>query len=66
MTSDRPYRKGLPAVAAFVEIEKMAGTQFDPAFAAGFLEIKESILEEMQNQSQLQSTNRKTRPVSVG
>ena len=65
MTSDRPYRKGLPALAAFAEIEKMAGTQFDPAFAAGFLEIKGSILEEMQTQSQTQNTTRKTRAMPV-
>ena len=56
MTSDRPYRKGMPALQAFAEIEKMSGTQFDPAFAAGFLEIKEAILQEMQKQSQLQSS----------
>ena len=66
MTSDRPYRKGMPAAMAFAEIEKMAGIQFDPAFAAGFLEIKETILEEMQKQSQLQSTTRKTLVFSAG
>jgi len=60
MTSDRPYRKGMPAAAAFAEIEKTAGTQFDPAFAVGFLEIKDAILEEMQSQSQPQNTTRKT------
>ena len=37
MTSDRPYRKGMPASVAFAEIEKMAGKQFDPIFAAAFL-----------------------------
>ena len=66
MTSDRPYRKGMPVAAAFAEIERMAGIQFDPAFAVGFLEIKESILEEMQKQSQLQSTTRKTLVFSAG
>ena len=66
MTSDRPYRKGMPAAAAFAEIEKTAGTQFDPAFAAGFLEIKESLLEEMQKQSHTQSTTRKTLVFSAG
>src|SRR5439155_1069290 len=29
MTSDRPYRKGMPAEVAFAEIEKMKGKQFD-------------------------------------
>jgi len=65
MTSDRPYRKGLPPAAAFAEIEKMAGKQFDPQFAAGFLQIKDSILEEMQTQTQLQSATRKTRTVGA-
>src|SRR5262249_54538767 len=39
MTSDRPYRQGLPADAAFAEVEKMRGTQFDPAIADAFLKI---------------------------
>ena len=30
MTSDRPYRKGLPTEVAMAEIQMMAGTQFDP------------------------------------
>ena len=66
MTSDRPYRKGMPAAAAFAEIERTAGTQFDPAFAAGFLEIKDAILEEMQSQSQPHNTTRKTVVLTSG
>ncbi len=61
MTSDRPYRKGMPAAAAFAEIEKQMGKQFDPALAQGFLAIRDSILEEMQNQNQIQGTSKKTR-----
>jgi HD-GYP domain-containing protein (c-di-GMP phosphodiesterase class II) len=30
MTSDRPYRKGLPHEVAIEEINKCQGTQFDP------------------------------------
>ena len=30
MTSDRPYRKALPAERAMAELKKCAGTQFDP------------------------------------
>jgi len=30
MTSDRPYRKGLPAEVAKIELRKNSGTQFDP------------------------------------
>lgn len=36
MTSDRPYRKGLPAEVALAEITKGAGTQFDPEMAYAF------------------------------
>jgi len=36
MTSDRPYRKGMPLADAFVEIKKMSGSQFDPAIATLF------------------------------
>lgn len=31
MTSNRPYRKGMPAEVAIAELEKGKGTQFDPA-----------------------------------
>jgi HD-GYP domain-containing protein (c-di-GMP phosphodiesterase class II) len=34
MTSNRPYRKGLDPAYAVGEIEKMAGTQFDPVIVA--------------------------------
>ncbi|HEY7061589.1 MAG TPA: HD-GYP domain-containing protein [Chloroflexota bacterium] len=37
MTTDRPYRKGLPGSAALAEIERCAGTQFDPEVVAAFL-----------------------------
>ena len=37
MTSNRPYRNGLPLEAAVAEIERCAGTQFDPQVAAAFL-----------------------------
>jgi putative nucleotidyltransferase with HDIG domain len=48
MTSDRPYRKGMGADVAFEEVRKGAGTQFDPVFAKGFLEIGEEIVRHMQ------------------
>ena len=38
MTSDRPYRKGLPTEVAFDEIKRCSGTQFDPEVAQVFLE----------------------------
>src|SRR5947209_9323696 len=34
MTSDRPYRKGMPADAGFAEVQKQSGKQFDPECAA--------------------------------
>ncbi|MCW5937703.1 MAG: diguanylate cyclase [Fimbriimonadaceae bacterium] len=37
MTSDRPYRKGLQWDVARAEIEKGAGTQFDPTLVEPFL-----------------------------
>ncbi len=37
MTSDRPYRKGLEPDIALIEIEKCAGSQFDPALANEFV-----------------------------
>jgi HD-GYP domain-containing protein (c-di-GMP phosphodiesterase class II) len=47
MTSDRPYRKGLPAEVAFAEIEKQSGLQFDPECARAFLSLREEVLQEM-------------------
>lgn len=43
MTSDRPYRAALPISAARDEILRFSGTQFDPAVAAAFLAIDESV-----------------------
>jgi putative nucleotidyltransferase with HDIG domain len=51
MTSDRPYRKGLPVQVAFAEVEKQSGRQFDPQCAGAFLAVRERILQEMRNGS---------------
>lgn len=37
MTNDRPYHKGISAEEALAEIEKCAGTQFDPVLARIFV-----------------------------
>jgi len=37
MTTDRPYRKGMDAATATLEISKGAGTQFDPDIVDAFL-----------------------------
>jgi HD-GYP domain-containing protein (c-di-GMP phosphodiesterase class II) len=39
MTSDRPYRKGLPYERARDELLRYAGKQFDPRIVQAFLEI---------------------------
>jgi HD-GYP domain-containing protein (c-di-GMP phosphodiesterase class II) len=48
MTSDRPYRKGMPADVAFAEVRKQAGLQFDPAYAEAFLNIRSQLVQELQ------------------
>ena len=48
MTSDRPYRKGMPADAAFEEVSKQKGKQFDPQAAEAFLSIRGKIVQQMQ------------------
>jgi putative nucleotidyltransferase with HDIG domain len=37
MVSDRPYRKGIPLEEALGELERNAGTQFDPEVVTAFL-----------------------------
>ncbi len=39
MTSDRPYRRALTHEEALAEVERCAGTQFDPQIASIFLEL---------------------------
>ena len=39
MTSDRPYRRALTRGEALAEVERCAGTQFDPKIANVFLEV---------------------------
>jgi putative nucleotidyltransferase with HDIG domain len=39
MTSDRPYRRALSADEALAEVERCAGTQFDPDLAEIFVEL---------------------------
>jgi HD-GYP domain-containing protein (c-di-GMP phosphodiesterase class II) len=42
MTSDRPYRPALAAEEAVDELERCAGTQFDPAVVRAFVEAWEA------------------------
>jgi HD-GYP domain-containing protein (c-di-GMP phosphodiesterase class II) len=45
MTSDRPYRKGMPVQYAYAEIEGRAGTQFDPQAANAFIQLRPRVEE---------------------
>lgn len=51
MTSDRPYRKALPAEAAFEEIRKEAGHQFDPEVVRVFLSLPQDTWEEIRDKA---------------
>ena len=42
MTSDRPYRSGLPLETALEELRSNAGRQFDPRIVEAFLEVAPS------------------------
>lgn len=43
MTSDRPYRDGLPAAGAVSEIRRCISSQFDPDIVEAFLKIREAV-----------------------
>jgi len=43
MTTDRPYRAALTVEVALAEIERMAGTQFDPDICAVFLSLADQL-----------------------
>jgi response regulator RpfG family c-di-GMP phosphodiesterase len=45
MTSNRPYRRALPAEAARAEIARCSGTQFDPRCAEAFLSMRQEELD---------------------
>ena len=49
MTSDRPYRKGMPVAEAFREVAAGSGSQFWPDAAAAFLSLTMDDLEAIRN-----------------
>jgi response regulator RpfG family c-di-GMP phosphodiesterase len=51
MTFDRPYSKAISFEAAKAEIKRCAGTHFDPAVVGSFLQVPESLLEEIRRSS---------------
>lgn len=50
MTSDRAYRRAVPHEVTVNEIERFAGTQFDPDLAGTFVETIDSIRDELRDQ----------------
>jgi HD-GYP domain-containing protein (c-di-GMP phosphodiesterase class II) len=56
MTSDRPYRKGMPLEAAFDEVEKQSGRQFDPVCARAFLALQPTIVQQVRDRTSSPST----------
>jgi HD-GYP domain-containing protein (c-di-GMP phosphodiesterase class II) len=45
MTSDRPYRPGMPVARAFAELQAGSGTHFDPDCVAAFVRVRPRIEE---------------------
>jgi HD-GYP domain-containing protein (c-di-GMP phosphodiesterase class II) len=43
MTSDRPYRTGMPVARAFAELQSGAGTHFDPECVAAFFRARPKV-----------------------
>jgi len=52
MTSDRAYRRALPHDVAIGEIERCAGTQFDPELSAAFVKLIDRWRAEMRKRGQ--------------
>ena len=52
MTSDRAYRRALPHDVAIGEIERCAGTQFDPELTAAFVQLVDVYRTQMRNRGE--------------
>ncbi len=65
MTSDRPYRRGMPADAAFAEIRAGAGRQFYPDCAAAFVRIRGKIEAMLRDEELSRDREGATNTVSV-
>ena len=66
MTSDRPYRKGLPAEAAFDEMQKQSGRQFDPDLVEKFVATSEGGYRRAIHESDKDGENNRCRRLRVG
>jgi putative nucleotidyltransferase with HDIG domain len=63
MTSDRPYRAGMPPARAFAELSAGSGTHFDPECVEAFLRIRpklEALLEQEAAERRQTSTGSNT------
>jgi response regulator RpfG family c-di-GMP phosphodiesterase len=47
ITSDRPYRRARPVLAAKAELVRMAGSQFDPEVVENFLRIPDAAIDDV-------------------
>ncbi len=56
LTTDRPYRAGMPLRHAFAQIEQAAGSQLDPECATAFLELRPQLEELLQQHGALAET----------
>jgi putative nucleotidyltransferase with HDIG domain len=59
MTSDRPYRAAQSISSGRREIERNSGKQFDPEIVKVFLSVPEHIWQELRNEIEGQSANRR-------
>jgi putative nucleotidyltransferase with HDIG domain len=50
ITSDRPYRSAQPIAAAREEVERFSGTQFDPEVVQTFLDMPDSMWEDLRKE----------------
>ena len=65
MTTDRPYRPALATEVGFTEIERRAGTQFDPAYVRAFLRLRPRIEELLEQRGHLGQTSTRSELVRM-
>jgi HD-GYP domain-containing protein (c-di-GMP phosphodiesterase class II) len=52
MTTDRPYRRALPARRALSELRREAGRQFDPKVVRAFLRVQPELAPQLKRMAQ--------------
>jgi putative nucleotidyltransferase with HDIG domain len=57
MTMDRPYRAGMPVDQALAEIERGAGSQFDPECARAFLRVRKVVQDHLRQKASASGTH---------